>query len=58
MTTRVMITYPEPGHAPEVGVYVHSPDGSIEYLLTKLKAGESTEQYVHSGQELLIKEIL
>lgn len=59
MTTRVVITYPEPGHAPEVEVYGRTPNyGGLESLLATLKPGESTEQYVHSHQDLVIKEVL
>jgi hypothetical protein len=58
MTTKVIIQFPDNNHAQEIEVYCQSPDSSIEYLLTTLKQGESTEQYVHAMQNLLIVERL
>ena len=62
MTTKVVITYPEPGHSEAVEVYARNGalDGNeIEYLVATLKPGQSIEQYVvHGNQDLVIKEVL
>lgn len=59
MTTRVRITYPTDGtHAPEVevrGVYPHNT-GVDQTLLATLKPGQTTDQYVHFNQHIMIVE--
>lgn len=62
MTTKVFILYPEDGsHASAVEIYAtgdalgHTGDRRPA-LLARLKPGESTHQYVHSGQQLLVCE--
>jgi len=58
MTTKVIITYPEPGHAPSVNVMAWPASGPAQgYILATLKPGESTAQYVHSGQRIMIEEV-
>jgi len=56
MTTRVIIELPDNNHADEIDIFTMDKNGLLISILATLKQGERTEQYVHSGQDLVIVE--
>lgn len=59
MTTKVTIELPIGSHAPAIKVFALQRGAHVQtepQLLAVLERGESTEQYVHFEQDILIKE--